>query len=497
MNPHPGDEHLCTVEGDMVISGRPQKLGMRSKPGPGGCPMTSDAIIAFSATRTWIALGVGAALAALALRTYRRRAPVARRSTPRSRRTERLILALVIGVALAGRVVGWDDALTPPFWFSQVPTLHVAGMLDDGSLRTTWTRLFATTQVGWAHESAVLLPLLAALQSWLGPRFGIPVLAGGFVGTLSVLLAWALGRRLRSQGFGLAFAALVACSPLQATWARLGSYYIAAVPQVLLALLVGHAAGRQSSVFLAAIAGLVAWISLYQYYAARVAIPLAAIAMIAGMPASTSRRRRALLLAVWATTLAGVGAALAGASAHHTLWPAYGGYAGSKGERSIAEFVSRNLPAFMLEARTVPERYFLHHRTLTDVPGYAAGMQYGGLSLVPIALLGAFGLLVVVRNVRRDWLWLAVAAAGLALPVASVTTARRLLVFDLAWCAFAAHGLLGLVDGIGTGWTRRARAARRDGMGCLTALVVHGDLRACPRRCRRAASQSRSAGGVR
>ena len=425
--------------------------------------MTSDTIIAISAAaEPWIvagALGTAIVLAARTVLTRRSRAVAAGTlDAPIDRRTEGIVLVCIVAVAFATRVVGWDDALTPVFWFSQVPTLYVDRILHEGSFWTSLAHDFRATQVGWAHESVVLLPVLAALQRWLGPRFGVPVLAGSLAGTLAVVLAWALGRRMRSQAFGLLFAAFVAASPLELTWSRLGGYYIAAIPHVLLALLVGHAAGRRGSLVLAAVAGFVAWASLYQYYAARVAIPLSVLAMLAGTSHWTSMPRRLLLVLAWAIAFAGIGWALAPGTVGQTLWPAYGGYAGNNGEQSLGEFVSRNLPAFIEQARVVPERYFLRLRAMMPSLGYETGLQHGGLSLVPTAILGAVGLLVVARRFRSQWLWVAVAAAGLALPIISTTTARRLLVFDLAWCAFAAHGLLAVVDGVAAAWSRRTRA---------------------------------------
>jgi hypothetical protein len=223
--------------------------------------MTSDAIIAYSGiAEPWIAGAVGVGLLVLAVRAVLDRN---RRSDARGTldaglagRTEGLLLALVVLIGFGARVIGWDDAITPVFWFSQVSTLHVGRMLQTGSVWSTWTTLFHATQIGWAHESVLLLPLLAALQTWLGPRFGVPLLAGCLVGTASIVLAWALGRRMRSPAFGLLFAALVACSPLQLTWARLGGYYIAGPTYLLLALLVGYVAGARASVPLAAIAGI-------------------------------------------------------------------------------------------------------------------------------------------------------------------------------------------------------------------------------------------------
>src|SRR5262249_13360408 len=72
-------------------------------------------------------------------------------------------------------------------------------------------------------------------------------------------------------------------------------------------------------------------------------------------------------------------------------------------------------------------------------PGFASG----GLCLLPIALLGLVGF-ASLRTLRAWSLWVAMVLAGLALPVLSITTARRLLIVDLAWCAFAAHGCVTL-----------------------------------------------------
>src|SRR5437879_5439547 len=84
----------------------------------------------------------------------------------------------------------------------------------------------------------------------------------------------------------LLMAGLVAASPLQLVWSRLGGLYIASVPHVLLVIWVSWEAGRRRSVLLAIVAGLAAWASLYYYYAARVAIPLGLIALLAGARAA-------------------------------------------------------------------------------------------------------------------------------------------------------------------------------------------------------------------
>src|SRR5258707_574491 len=47
-------------------------------------------------------------------------------------------------------------------------------------------------------------------------------------------------------------------------------------------------------------------------------------------------------------------------------------------------------------------------------------------------------------------------------------TARRILVFDVAWCAFAAHGCLAVVEWVGAGLARKTRARLAAGVVALT-----------------------------
>src|SRR5262249_45754227 len=91
--------------------------------------------------------------------------------------------------------------------------------------------------------------------------------------------------------------------------------------------------------------------------------------------------------------------------------------------------------------------YFWRDRTLTgDVGGLALlRPDVGGLCLVPIAALGIVGVVVALRNLRRDGIWLALTALGLLVPCFSKSTARRFLVFDIGWCALAAAGLLAVL----------------------------------------------------
>src|SRR5262249_4119217 len=97
-----------------------------------------------------------------------------------------------------------------------------------------------------------------------------------------------------------------------------------------------------------------------------------------------------------------------------------------------------------------------------------AGMTGGGLVLLPVLLLGCIGLLRCVRYPRERALWLVLAGAGALPPLLSVASARRFLVFDVGWCAFAAFGLLWLVE---SGLLPAATASRR---WAWAALVLAG-----------------------
>src|SRR5438477_333754 len=74
--------------------------------------------------------------------------------------------------------------------------------------------------------------------------------------------------------------------------------------------------------------------------------------------------------------------------------------------------------------------------------------------------------LVALWQIKRDWLWLLLAGLGLAIPALGLSSARRLLVLDLGWCALAAHGLHAALC------SRPARAAPRAAGGLAAGFLV-------------------------
>src|SRR5258705_13524786 len=65
---------------------------------------------------------------------------------PLPMRTERRLVALIVGVATVVRVIGWDSAVTPVFWFAQASTLYVDRILTSGNFWAAWKQLLYSTQ---------------------------------------------------------------------------------------------------------------------------------------------------------------------------------------------------------------------------------------------------------------------------------------------------------------------------------------------------------------
>lgn len=361
-----------------------------------------------------------------------------------------LVMVGAIGVlAFAFRAIGRKETLTAPFWFSEVPTLYVADALRRGTAWQQWIAQLSNFQTQWTHQSAIAWPPLVAAQLLLGPSFGLPLLVGACWGTAAVVLAWAFGRAAESRLFGFAFAALVAFSPLQLAWSRLGGIYITSTTYLLLVFLLAWIAAARGSYALALVAGSVTWGSIYSYYLARLAFPLVFVLVITAAMTNRDQRRRAWRL----VACVGLGLVLAYAACRpsgslQSVWPNYTGYAGHRGERGLADEIRQAVAPARKQLGLTLRAYFRADRMQWEAPPALVrwGMQYGGLSLVPVAMFGLLGLGRTLSTPRRWW-WLLFAAGGLAAPTLSLSSARRLLAFDLAWCGLAAHGLCALAAG--------------------------------------------------
>src|SRR5262249_937578 len=150
---------------------------------------------------------------------------------------------------------------------------------------------------------------------------------------IAVVAAWRLGRAAESPLFGVVFAALVAASPLQLTWSRLGGINIGSPAHVLLVLWCGWLVGSRRGVLAAGGLGVLAWCSVYQYFAARMGLLLAPVAVSAGWrSAGRSLGRLGGLLAALALGIATCAAAHHLANPTQSLWPEYRGYVGNQNE---------------------------------------------------------------------------------------------------------------------------------------------------------------------
>src|SRR5262245_1154721 len=397
--------------------------------------MTARALLAFSAVvDRGCAAAALLAVVALGLRALIR-APRETSTTAVwerfGARGERLLLASILGAAALVRCVGWNSGLTPNYVFADVNVLWAAALLGHPAAWRERVILHVADGVNQLPQSALLVPVAAAVQAVIGASLHLSVLIGAVFGLASVLFAWWLGREIESRVFGLLFASFVAVSPLQITWSRLGYMAMPGEAHLLLVLALAYAAGKRASPRLGLLAAGATWGTLYQYYAARIAIPLAFVALGAGLTAR--RPRLGQSLAVVAVFVGLLGACYAALRPEARPDP---GWVGSEPVVKMA----RNLP---LALRV----YFWEQRvTSTGPTALTAGMEAGGLVLAPVALLGFLGTIrCFVAPVRRGF-WLVFPAAALVGPTLSVVTARRLLHFDVAWCALATHGMIVLLD---------------------------------------------------
>ena len=360
---------------------------------------------------------------------------------------ERFWLLVVLVVAVLPRTLWYAAPDEPHGWFAETVVLWAQRFLDEDDLWRRWLGLLKITQVSWVHESAVMMPVAMAFQVLLGPSLHLATLIGAAWNVVAVVLAWRLGRAVRSPMFGLLFAALVAGSPLQIAWSRLGGIHIGAVTHVLLVLWLGYAAGSRGSVVLALATVVAGWATLYHYYGARVALPLALIAFVAGL--ATSRTGRGPRLRALVALLVGTGLLLFYASRSGiwaTFWPHYTGYLGSQGEQTARELVHGAILASAREFPKATRAYFWASRAGGGGDALTPSLSAGGLCLLPVSALGMLGLVVALWRWRRDALWLALAGLGFLIPLLSLTAARRFLVFDVGWAALAATAMASLVD---------------------------------------------------
>jgi hypothetical protein len=441
-------------------------------------------------------LRVGAALvfAALVVRAVVRAlrggaiAPRARLAI--SPRGERLAMLVILGWTLLTRLPEATSPQQPRFYFSQVSTLYVADALQAPDLARRWLGLLGSLQVNWEHDSPIQAPVAAAFQRVLGPSIELPTYVGAFWAALAVLLAWRLGRAVESPALGVLFAALLAISPVQITWSRLGGIYIGASAGVLLALLAGWRVGRARGVVAALFLGVVAWSCVYFYYPARVGMGLALVALWAGW--RRSGRGAARLGVLFAATLAGLAACFFLHRAYfpgQSLWPAYQTYLGGRGETNAQEWIASLLAVVRDQLRIAVDDYFWRERmgaiarTTAAAPSgwpgtpLAPGMTAGGLVLLPLLLAGIVGVVSALRHPIERALWLALAVCGFLPPLLGFPSARRALVFDMAWCALAALGLLvlaesRLLDPATSGGRWRWAAALVAAIGLWSALTL-------------------------
>jgi len=386
------------------------------------------------------------------------------------RRLEYTLLAVTAAFGAALRLVWLDPQSSPSFHPALGTVLFIDQLLQRsgpwGAARH-WTTLFSSLQgLSLIDRSVVAFPQAVLAQLALGPSLNLPSYLGAFHGVAAVVLAWAAGRAWGGPALGLLFAALLAVSPVEIAWSRIGGLYIVCVPHVLLALVCAQLAARRRSVPLACVAGIVAWLSVYDYYAARLAIPVALCALVAAAP----DRRTAVWLVLWYLMPVLLGYAVwSHEGLVQTLWPAVGGGFLPPGERSLASMAALAWERWQFHWLPTLELVFWSGRARGAVP-YGCGIESGGMLPLPILVLGIAGIALALAAPRRHGAWLVLAALAYVTTSLSGAEVRRLLLLDVAWNYFAAVAVLRMLG------TRPIAVAPRSlvALGAGLALAASG-----------------------
>ena len=416
-------------------------------------------LVAASATVERL-LWVGAALLVAGLVLGRRRATGPTWSRLElGVRGERAAMLVVLTWVLITRLVGLESPQHPRVSFAEASVVFIADTLQGRDLGRHWLSQLRNAQVLAEDESPIQAPVAAVLQRVLGPSIELPSITAVPWVLVAVLLAWRLGRSIETPAFGVLFAAMIAIAPLQVAWAHIGGIHIGAPAAVLLALWIGWLAGSRGSATMALLSGVVAWTSVYYYFAARVGLVLSFVALWAGW----HRSGRGPVRLVGLATVAGLGLVACvvlhgSANPGQQLWPSVASYVGSRGEASVADWLASGAAAIREHTPLAIRAYFWSERLgllahqLGAPPSrwtgtlLAPGMGNGGLILWPVLVLGLIGMARCLRHPIERALWLLLALAGFLPPIVAPPTARRFLVFDVGWCAFAALGLLWVLE---------------------------------------------------
>jgi len=373
-------------------------------------------------------------------------------------------LAAIALLALALRTLAAGKSIPGATFGGEVMAFRARDAMAHEYWKHLWWESVRHANFGGAlYDSPLLLPIVRSIQCLTGGGLHSIVWFGGFCGMAAVIACWWLARPMFGRPFALLWSSLLAVSPLQIAWGRFGYRATAAPPHVLFAAGLGYRAGQSSRwwvrLSLAVLTGIVCYLTVYNYEAARVAIPLAILcAALGAWRGVGSRGRRigvgaavgcGILLTVFACA-----SSISRDSLRQTLWPQYGGYTGNKGESTLKDWFSRNQASIRREAKRSLADYFVQNRVNPPFEaGWHWGATYGGLVLAGVVILGALGIIFSLFRLRDEavfdglfFLW-SLLLFGLALPALGCAAARRLLIFDIGWQGFAALGLCAIVAG--------------------------------------------------
>ncbi len=374
------------------------------------------------------------------------RAPPGTQSN-RSTRQNRLALTLLVCFGCVLRLVGIQGPCALAFAPTLSSVLEIDRHFTQGTFWRAWSDTFYSIQgLSLVERSAVMLPVAAAFQRLLGPSFALVPIIGCFCGASAIALAWLVGRQFTDRVTALCFAALVATSPLQISWSRVGGLYISAVPHLLLGMWFSYAAGATGGLWLGVLAGITSWLSLYNNYQTRVLLVLVP-AMVTSAARRHGRTPLRMLVLLVAVGLPQVSAffALRNSGVVHTFWPQFGAFATNPDAvTDVGSLVAESVRHLQLHTVQVLRVIFYAGRVdpySQWANSYQWDIAYGGIYPVITLFLGIIGLAVALRHYRDHLPWFLLLALGFIVPAASGAEPRRLLMFDVAWNFVAARGL--------------------------------------------------------
>ena len=354
-----------------------------------------------------------------------------------------VIVLIIIATATAVRIVDLGE-LPPGLFVDEAFTGYDAYSLSR-TARDMWGNRLPIFFMSWGdYNSGLYRYLTVPWVATMGLTEAAVRAAAALAGVLTILVAFALGRRLFSTRVGLVAAALLAVSPWHLQFSRIGFRGILLPLFLSLGVLLFDVAIERKR-WWAVLAAVVFGVALYTYSPARVIVPVMFVVLflLYRSRMEWSRRTAAAMFAVLfvlsvpliATTLGGEGQQRYAIMS--VFNPETGG--GADGVSTVSliarNYVSHFTARFLLTAGDV---------NLRHSPAGIGQLNWGTFALL------LSGLVFAARERSRPYLllivWMLVAPVPDSLTTDNVPNALRSIAMLPAVQILAAAGLFGLLD---------------------------------------------------